>query len=83
MSLRPLQRLVAAKRDLPPPLERRRLRQQAGLSIREFANALGVSATAVGRWETGEREPHGPFLHVYVNGLRTLTDSDVTEADDG
>jgi DNA-binding transcriptional regulator YiaG len=83
MSTQPLERLVAAKRDLPPPPERRRLREQAGLSVREFASALGVSASALTRWEIGEREPHGPFLYVYVDGLRTLAGPDVMEADDG
>jgi DNA-binding transcriptional regulator YiaG len=83
MSTTPLERLAAAKRDLPPPKERRRLREGAGLSIREFAHALGVSATSVARWETGERQPHGPFLHVYVDGLRTLALTQRQEAGDG
>jgi transcriptional regulator with XRE-family HTH domain len=48
------------------------LREEAGLSVRAFANALGVSPSTVARWETGEREPNGPFLFVYVDGLRTL-----------
>lgn len=57
---------------MPPPEERQRLRQEAGLSIRALANALGVSPTTVARWESGDRDPHGPFLFVYVEGLRTL-----------
>jgi DNA-binding transcriptional regulator YiaG len=83
METTPLRRLIAAKRDLPTPTERRRLRQHAGLSIREFANVLGVSASAVSRWETGEREPHGPFLHLYVDGLRALVEFDTGAPNDG
>ncbi len=67
-----LRKILSAKQELPTPEERRRLREVAGLSVRAFANALGVSPSTVARWETGEREPSGPFLFVYVDGLRTL-----------
>jgi DNA-binding transcriptional regulator YiaG len=67
-----LTRLLAAQKELPAAPERQRLREQAGLSIRTFANALGVSPSTVARWESGERDPHGPFLFVYVEGLRAL-----------
>ena len=67
-----LRKILSAKQELPTPKERRRLREEAGLSVRAFANALGVSPSTVARWETGEREPNGPFLFVYVDGLRTL-----------
>jgi len=67
-----LRKILSAKQELPIPEERRRLREEAGLSVRAFANALGVSPSTVARWETGEREPSGPYLFVYVDGLRTL-----------
>lgn len=35
----------------------RSIREQAGLSQREFAEGFGVSAGAVGMWETGRRQP--------------------------
>lgn len=35
----------------------RSIREQAGLSQREFAEGFGVSAGAVGMWETGKRQP--------------------------
>lgn len=35
----------------------RSIREQAGLSQREFAEGFGVSAGEVGMWETGRREP--------------------------
>lgn len=37
--------------------EARRLREEAGLSIREFAAFLGVDPSSVSRWETGEAVP--------------------------
>lgn len=67
-----LRKILTARQALPKPAERRRLREDAGLSVRALANALGVSPSTVARWETGEREPSGPFLFVYVDGLRTL-----------
>ncbi len=67
-----LEKILDARQALPGPEERRCLREEAGLSVRTFANALGVSPSTVARWETGEREPTGPFLFVYVDGLRTL-----------
>lgn len=35
----------------------RSIREQAGLSQKDFAEGFGVSAGAVGMWETGRREP--------------------------
>jgi DNA-binding transcriptional regulator YiaG len=46
---------VRARRVLPPAAERRRIREQAGVSQHEVAKALGVSWTAVYRWEQGSR----------------------------
>jgi transcriptional regulator with XRE-family HTH domain len=46
---------VRARRRLPPAGERRRIREAAGVSQHEVAKALGVSWTAVYRWEQGSR----------------------------
>lgn len=46
---------VRARRSLPPAEERRRIRQEAGVSQREMAKALGTSWTSVQRWEEGAR----------------------------
>lgn len=53
MSESPLLERLRAKRTLPPAYERRQLRERAGASLRDVANELGVSATAVIRWERG------------------------------
>lgn len=46
---------VRARRVLPPAAERRRIREAAGVSQHEMAKALGVSWTAIYRWETGSK----------------------------
>jgi transcriptional regulator with XRE-family HTH domain len=42
-----------AQSTLPRPSERRRIREKAGLSLREIGAALGVDAVTVLRWERG------------------------------
>jgi DNA-binding transcriptional regulator YiaG len=44
---------LRAKRTLPAAIERRRLREAAGASLRDVARALGTSPTSVIRWERG------------------------------
>jgi DNA-binding transcriptional regulator YiaG len=50
---------LRATRNLPPAAERRRIRISAGATIRDLARVLGVSATAIVRWEQGSR----PRMH--------------------
>jgi DNA-binding transcriptional regulator YiaG len=51
---------VRARRKLPVAAERRRIRVDAGVKLREIAVAVGVSDMAVVRWEQGSqpRNPH-------------------------
>lgn len=58
--------------SLPEPAHRRALREKAGLSQAEVAEALGVSRPAVVRWERGERMPRRQHLDAYVELLRRL-----------
>ena len=44
---------LRARRALPPAAERKRIRTEAGASLRDVAREVGVSATAVIRWERG------------------------------
>jgi DNA-binding transcriptional regulator YiaG len=44
---------VRERRLLPLPADRKRIRKQARVSLREMAAALGVSHTSVRNWERG------------------------------
>ncbi len=48
---------VALARRLASEGEAQRLRTDAGLSLREVADAIGVSPTTLWRWEAGQRAP--------------------------
>ena len=50
----------------------RQARQQAELTLREVAEACGVTARAVALWETGQRTPTGPPALEYGKLLRQL-----------
>ena len=53
----------------------RSIREQAGLSQDEFAEGFGVSAGAVGMWETGRREPDiNMLIQIAQFGGTTLDD---------
>lgn len=58
--------------DLPVPAERRRLRMAAGLTLRQLAEIVGTSHSAVSRWETGQREPRGANRRIYAVALDEL-----------
>lgn len=47
---------VAAS-QLPPPPKRKRIREDAGVSLREAARAIGVAPTSLSDWEDGVRAP--------------------------
>jgi DNA-binding transcriptional regulator YiaG len=60
---------LRSRRQLPPAAERRRIREAAGVSLRQLAAAIppgGVSAMAVVRWEAGA-QPRDP-AHVRAYG---------------
>jgi DNA-binding transcriptional regulator YiaG len=44
---------VRSRRQLPPAAERRRIREQANVSLRDMGAALGVSHSLVRYWEQG------------------------------
>lgn len=61
-----------AQDDLPPPAERKRLREAAGLSQAQIAAALNTRREAVGNWETGKTEPRPPKRAAYARLLEGL-----------
>ncbi len=44
---------LRSRRQLPPASERQRIRQSAGLSLRQIGDALGVTHSLVRHWEHG------------------------------
>ena len=61
---------VRAQRTLPPPSERREIREGAAVSQRELARALGFSWTAIQRWEAGATPRR--HLQEYATALQSL-----------
>ncbi|MDX3568750.1 telomere-associated protein Tap [Streptomyces sp. ID05-47C] len=57
---------------LPPPAERKRLREAAGLSQGQVAKALDARRESVGNWETGRSEPRPPKRAAYARLLDGL-----------
>ncbi|MFJ8871531.1 telomere-associated protein Tap [Streptomyces sp. NPDC102473] len=63
-----------AQDELPPPAERKRLREAAGLSQAQIARALAARREAVGNWETGRAEPRSPKRSAYARLLEGLAE---------
>ncbi|WP_308217880.1 helix-turn-helix transcriptional regulator [Streptomyces sp. MMS21 TC-5] len=69
--------------DLPEPGERRRLREQWGLSTRQVAMAFGVTPATVRSWEQGRTTPRGRRKEAYQRFLAGLAQhGDTTRPDD-
>ena len=72
MSATELLHRIEIRRALPPPAERRALRESAGLSVAEVARALGVSRGTLHRWERGHYDPTIENAERYVEVVRLL-----------
>ncbi|MEU2281342.1 helix-turn-helix domain-containing protein [Streptomyces sp. NPDC013178] len=57
---------------LPPPEERRRLRETSSLTQAQLAERLGVSRETVRAWETGRTNPRGRRREAYAQLLTSL-----------
>ncbi|SDP61907.1 telomere-binding protein Tap [Streptomyces sp. cf386] len=64
--------LVASRSPLPPPTERKRLRQAHALTLDEVAAALDVRRATVSGWEAGRSEPRPPEREAYARMLKQL-----------
>ncbi|MDX3515890.1 helix-turn-helix transcriptional regulator [Streptomyces caniscabiei] len=64
------ERVRAAR--LPEPGERARIRSGAGVTLRDFAQTLGVSQMTMSRWERGEAEPRLEQRVAYALLLREV-----------
>ncbi|MGW6738793.1 helix-turn-helix domain-containing protein [Streptomyces sp. NPDC055013] len=59
---------------LPPPKERRRLREAASLTQAQVAERVGVSRETVRAWESGRTTPRGRRRDAYAHLLRSLAE---------
>ncbi|MGW0867808.1 helix-turn-helix domain-containing protein [Streptomyces sp. NPDC002611] len=65
---------------LPPPKERRRLREAASLTRAQLASRVGVTSETVRGWETGRVTPRGRKGEKYARLLNSLGEArEVTE----
>src|SRR4051812_21073980 len=62
--------LLAEEPQLPPPAERARLREAAGITQARLATALKTSTQTVKNWENGRSEPKSPRLEAYQRLLK-------------
>lgn len=60
--------------SLPPAEECRAIRQRAGVSVAELAEALGFSEQVVHDWEAGRRSPSRGFRERYAEALAILVE---------
>ena len=64
---------------LPPPEERRRLREAASLTQTQVAARVGVSCETVRAWENGRTTPRGHRKEAYAQLLRSLAQETGTQ----
>ncbi|MFJ5155955.1 telomere-associated protein Tap [Streptomyces sp. NPDC088353] len=62
--------LLEEEPQLPPPTERARLREAAGITQARLAVALKTSTQTVKNWENGRSEPKEPRLSAYQRLLK-------------
>ncbi|MFD7966661.1 telomere-associated protein Tap [Streptomyces zaomyceticus] len=63
--------LLEEEPQLPPPAERARLREAAGITQARLAEALKLKSTqSIKNWENGRSEPTGPRLAAYQRLLK-------------
>jgi len=75
MTTRQMIELTEARRLLRSG-EARRIRVAAGLSQPEIARTIGVSPSAISRWETGSRRPTGEPALAFAELLTSLRKAD-------
>lgn len=76
---------VRARRRLPPPTERRRIRERAGVSLRDLAAAVGVSHATIRNWEAGStpREHRAAYARLLEELARIALTPQMREPDFG
>ncbi|MFJ5548688.1 telomere-associated protein Tap [Streptomyces sp. NPDC093225] len=57
--------LLAGEPEMPPPAERARLREAAGITQARLAQALQTTTQSIKNWEAGRSEPRPPRRQAY------------------
>jgi DNA-directed RNA polymerase specialized sigma24 family protein/DNA-binding XRE family transcriptional regulator len=65
---------------LPPPKERRRLREAGALTHAQLASRVGIGQGTLRAWESGQTTPRGRGREAYARLLAQLAESDQTAA---
>lgn len=66
---------VEARVRLPAPEDCRRIRLLGHLSQEELGEVVGVSASAIARWESGARTPRGARRERYSLALERIREA--------
>lgn len=61
--------------ELPPPAERKAIREAYGVSQGEVAQVLNVSRLTVSQWERGQTEPKPEHARKYADLLTQMKQS--------
>ncbi|MFB6842675.1 sigma factor-like helix-turn-helix DNA-binding protein [Streptomyces sp. NPDC056361] len=73
----------APSATLPPPKERRRLREALALSEEQVAEAMGVTKATIKAWETGRSAPRGRKREAYAKLLGAYDETGAPPAPEG
>jgi DNA-binding transcriptional regulator YiaG len=71
--------LLSKARHLASTGEAGRIREKAGLHQTDIARTVGVRASTVNRWESGQRKPHGKGAIRWARLLETLRQRQIAE----
>lgn len=66
---------LTLRRRLPSPQVCRAVREMAGVTTSDVAQAVGVSRQTISNWETGKRSPRGQHLEAYLEILELLREA--------
>jgi len=73
--------LGRVRRMLSAPDELRAIRERAGITQEQLALAVGVSRSALQRWEAGQRSPRRLHLATYAQALKRIADASADHVD--
>jgi transcriptional regulator with XRE-family HTH domain len=65
---------VRERHAMPGPAAARKIREKAGVSRRQLAEALAVDGVTIWRWESGHRTPRGDRRRAYARLLADLAE---------